>query len=436
MSQPVSSWVEGADGSDFSLLNLPYGVYSPASGGPASICTAIGPMLLDLRVLAAAGLLPAAASGSLQESTLNSFMALGRPVWLSVRACLQGLLAVEAEASHDGRLLASAPLRAAALHPRAACRMLLPAAIGDYTDFYSSRDHAFNVGTMVRGPANALQPNYLWLPVGYHGRSSSVVVSGTDVVRPCGQTQADPADPAKGAVFGPCKRMDFELEVATWVGPGSQLGRPIPIAQAEDHVFGLCLMNDWSARDIQFWEYVPLGPFGAKNFATTISPWIVTLEALEPFRCTTSTPQDPQPLPYLQDPKHGSYSIDLEVAIQAPGMAEPTVVTRSNFRHMYWNLRQQLVHHTVTGCNMRPGDLLGSGTISGPVSAQHQAPHALRQSLLSHPSLTLQHPHLARPARPLRAVGACWSCPGRGRPQCSWGMASPASFSRTGTLSS
>ena len=437
MAQPTSSWVEGADGSEFCIRNIPFGVYAPPSA-PASICTAIGPQLLDLRVLAAAGLLPAGASASLQESTLNAFMALGRAHWVAVRCALQALLAAEGAAGADARLRASAELRAAALRPRAECRMLLPATVGDYTDFYSSKDHAYNVGVMIRGPANALQPNWTWLPVGYHGRSSSVVVSGTDIVRPCGQTQADAADASKGAVFGPSKRMDFELEVAAWVGPGNELGRPIPIAQAEDHVFGLSLMNDWSARDIQVWEYVPLGPFGAKNFATTVSPWIVTLEALEPFRCATSTPQEPPPLPYLQDPKHGSFDIHLEVALRCEGMAEH-VITRSNFKHMYWNLRQQLVHHTVTGCNMRPGDLLGSGTISGPVRAslpscflwglaqRSPPPHT---SPSSHPPPHNPHTRVRRP----RAVGACWSCPGRARRPWPSPMATSASFSRTGTL--
>ena len=393
-AQPRSSWVQGADGSDFCIRNLPYGVYAPAGGGSPAIATAIGPQLLDLRALAAAGLLPAASAPALQEATLNAFMALGRPAWLEVRARLQALLAAEGEAGADGALRGSGALCAAALLPRAGARMLLPATIGDYTDFYSSKDHAYNVGVMIRGPENALQPNWKWLPVGYHGRASSVVVSGTDIVRPCGQTQADPKDAAAGAVFGPSKRMDFELEVATWVGPGSALGRPIPIAHAEDHVFGLCLMNDWSARDIQVWEYVPLGPFGAKNFATTVSPWIVTLEALEPFRCATSTPQDPAPLPYLTDPKHGSYDIALEVALQGAAMAEPAVIARSNFKHMYWNLRQQLVHHTITGCNMRPGDLLGSGTISGPV----RGPAACARAPAPPPSPPL--PHAAPPLTP------------------------------------
>jgi len=330
--------------------------------------------LVDLKALALAGFFPADFSSALEKPVLNEFMSLGRPVWRRARSAIQFLFAAEAEEGADGRLRENAELRASSMLPLSSVRMLLPATIGDYTDFYSSRDHAYNVGVMIRGPANALQPNWTWLPVGYHGRSSSIVVSGTPVRRPCGQIQADPADASKGAIFGASKRLDFELEMATWVGPGNALGTPIPIAQAEDHIFGLSLMNDWSARDIQVWEYVPLGPFGAKNFATTVSPWIVTLEALEPFRCATTTPMDPATtLPYLKDPIDGSYDIALEVSLQleppvGTAMEEASVITRSNFKHMYWNLRQQLTHHTITGCNMCPGDLLGSGTISGPVS--------------------------------------------------------------------
>ena len=365
--------MEGVDSSDFPIQNIPFGVYLSASGTP-SICTAIGAHILDLNKLAGAGYFPAEFSSALQKPVLNEFMSLGRPVWRRARAIIQSLLAAEGEVGCDGRLRGDPALLSSSVFvPLAGAQMLLPATVGDYTDFYSSRDHAYNVGVMIRGPANALQPNWTWLPVGYHGRSSSIVVSGTSVRRPWGQIQADPADASKGAVFGASKRLDFELEMATWVGPGSALGTPIPIAQAEDHIFGVSLMNDWSARDIQVWEYVPLGPFGAKNFATSVSPWIVTLEALEPFRCPTTTPQDPATtLPYLKDPIEGSYDIALEVAlgVEGAGSEEPAaVITRSNFKHMYWNLRQQLTHHTITGCNMCPGDLLGSGTISGPVSA-------------------------------------------------------------------
>ena len=312
------------------------------------------------------------------QSTLNDFMALGRPAWRAVRVRLQSLFCAEDEAGADPALRTNESLRNEALVAIGGVTMHLPASIGDYTDFYSSRDHAYNVGVMIRGPANALQPNWTWLPVGYHGRASSVVVSGTDFKRPCGQLQADPADATKGAVYGPSKRMDFELELGTWIGRGNALGEAISVQDAEEHIFGMCIMNDWSARDIQTWEYVPLGPFGSKNFCTSVSPWVVTLDALEPFRCATSSgEQSPPPLPYLADPMYGSWNVALEVAIQ-PENGPASVVSRSNYAHMYWNVRQQLAHHTVTGCNMRPGDLLGSGTISGPVSVvqHHYCRHA------------------------------------------------------------
>ena len=238
---------------------------------------------------------------------------------------------------------------------------MLPVDIGDYTDFYSSREHATNVGSMFRDPDNALLPNWLHLPVGYHGRASSVVVSGTEVRRPMGQTQNGDAPPT----FGPSRLLDFELELGFFTGPGNALGEPIPVEQAADHIFGFVLVNDWSARDIQKWEYVPLGPFLAKNFATSISPWIVTMDALEPFRCAGPV-QDPEPLPYLRSQGPQAFDIHLEVGIQPEGAGEDDVVCRSNFRYMYWNVCQQLAHHTVTGCNVRPGDLMASGTISGP----------------------------------------------------------------------
>jgi fumarylacetoacetase len=224
---------------------------------------------------------------------------------------------------------------------------------------------------MFRGAENALQPNWLHLPVGYHGRSSSVVVSGTPVRRPRGQLQMDATDPKKGSTFGACKLMDFELEMAMFVGPGNALGEPLKIDEADDHIFGLVVMNDWSARDIQKWEYVPLGPFTAKNFATSISPWVVTLAALEPFRCETSAGKqdNPVPLPYLVDPNYGSYDISLDVSINGTDTTKDHVVSRSNFKNLYWNVKQQLVHHTVSGCDMHPGDLLGSGTISGATEA-------------------------------------------------------------------
>jgi fumarylacetoacetase len=239
--------------------------------------------------------------------------------------------------------------------------MLLPINIGDYTDFYSSREHAYNVGVMFRGPENALMPNWKHIPIGYHGRSSSIFISGTPVVRPKGQTRSDDSLPP---VFGPSKQLDFELEMAFVVGTGNANGDSIPVEKAEDHIFGLMVFNDWSARDIQKWEYVPLGPFAGKNFSSTLSPWIVTLAALEPFRVEGPT-QDFEPLPYLRQTGAHNFDIQLEVLIQPKGSNEK-VVSRSNHKYLYWSMAQQLAHHTVNGCNMRPGDLCASGTISGP----------------------------------------------------------------------
>ena len=256
----------------------------------------------------------------------------------------------------------NATLREQALVPQAEVEMLLPADIGDYTDFYSSREHATNVGTMLRGADNALMPNWLHLPVAYHGRASSIVVSGAPIRRPRGQSKPEKAE---APLFGPSRSLDFELEVAAFVGPGNDLGRPVPINRSSDHIFGLVLLNDWSARDIQAWEYVPLGPFLAKNFATSISPWIVPLEALEPFR-TAGPTQQPTPLPYLQAANNSTFDIHLEVLFQSRQMRDPQVICRTNFKHLYWSLAQQLAHHTVNGCNLRPGDLLASGTVSGP----------------------------------------------------------------------
>jgi fumarylacetoacetase len=245
--------------------------------------------------------------------------------------------------------------------------MVVPADIGDYTDFYSSLEHATNIGIMLRGKDNALQPNWLHLPVGYHGRSSSIVVSGTDIRRPMGQSKAPDAESPS---FGPSRLMDFELEMGFFVGPGNPLGEPIPIERAHEHIFGMVLVNDWSARDIQAWEYVPLGPFLGKNFATSISPWVVTMDALEPFRCAGPAQTDPKPLDYLRTPDDRAYDIHLDVRLQSPQMDAPASIATSNFRTMYWNICQQLAHHTVNGCNARPGDLYGSGTISGP--ARHE----------------------------------------------------------------
>jgi len=356
----LRSFVPVAETSDFPIQNLPYGIFRTAPDGSARIGVAIGDQVLDLSVLDRDGALGATAasrSGSLQTGSLNALMALGRPAWRELRARLSELL-------RDGssELAGNAELRARALLPQGDAEMLLPAEIGDYTDFYSSREHATNVGTMFRGKDNALMENWLELPVAYHGRASSVVVSGTPVRRPSGQTKADDADRPG---FGPTRLFDFELEMGFFIGPGTELGEPIPIEKTSDHIFGMVLVNDWSARDIQKWEYQPLGPFLAKNFATSISPWVVTMDALEPFRCAGPS-QDPEPLPYLGGSGNRSYDIQLEIALQTPSLDAPHTISETNHRYLYWNVAQQLAHHTVTGCNLRPGDLMASGTISGP----------------------------------------------------------------------
>ncbi len=359
MATPLRSFIEVAPDSQFPLENLPYGIFRP-NDGRARAGVAIGDQVLDLAALEEAGHLRAAELGAqpvFQESTLNNFLALGRPAWVKVREILQHLLAVETATLRD-----DPGLRARLFHRRDAVAMQLPVRVGDYTDFYSSYHHAFNVGTMFRGPENALMPNWRHIPIAYHGRASSIVPSGSDVRRPQGQTKApDAASPS----FGPSKALDFELETAFLVGSPNELGEPVPIAQATDHIFGLVLMNDWSARDIQTWEYQPLGPFLAKNFCTSISPWVVTLEALAPFRQPLPA-QDPEPLPYLRAPEDFVYDVQLEVALQTAKMSAPQAIARSNMRNLYWSMAQQLAHHTVGGCNLQPGDLLASGTISGP----------------------------------------------------------------------
>jgi fumarylacetoacetase len=362
MSDPrLATFVEVPPGSHFPIQNLPFGVFRPRAGASPRVGVAIGEHVLDLAVLAEAGLLRGdhiAGGEVFARGELNPFMALGRPAWRETRTILQRLLARDESTLRD-----AAALREAALPPMVSVEMRLPAAIGDYTDFYSSREHATNVGTMFRGPDNALQPNWLHLPVGYHGRASSVVVSGTPVRRPMGQTKADDAERPG---YGPSRLMDFELETGFFVGPGTDLGQQVPIARAADHIFGMVLVNDWSARDIQKWEYVPLGPFLGKSFATSISPWVVTLEALEPLRCAGPAQDDPEPLEYLKGPGDCAYDIRLEVLLATDRHPRPMPIASSNLRYLYWNMCQQLAHHTVNGCNLRPGDLMASGTISGP----------------------------------------------------------------------
>lgn len=356
----LQSFIPVAPESPFPLQNLPYGVFRPHGEHAGRAGVAIGDQVLDLALLEATGLLDMTQYGGQRiffQPSLNAFLAQGRSAWREVRRQLQDLLRADNPVLRD-----NASLRARAFHLQREVEMLLPVAIGDYTDFYSSREHATNVGAMIRGEANALMPNWLHLPVAYHGRASSVVVSGTDLRRPWGQRL-----PGEGQqpVFAPSRAVDFELEVGFLVGPGNPLGTPIPVEQALDHIFGLVLVNDWSARDIQKWEYAPLGPFLAKNFGTSISPWIVTLEALEPFR-TEGPPQDPPPLPYLKTIGNPTWDIHLEVWLQSTTMRQPQRVCASNLQNVYWNIRQQVAHHTCGGCNLQPGDLLATGTVSGP----------------------------------------------------------------------
>ncbi len=353
--------------SDFPIENLPYGVFERPGHPDPRAGVAIGDQVLDLACLWDAGLftdLEVGRAPVFAAANLNAFMALGRGAARTLRQRLQALLAPEGASSLRHR----PDLAAAALVPVGQARLLLPAAIGDYTDFYASRDHATNVGTMFRGPDQALMPNWLHLPVGYHGRASSIVLSGTPVRRPMGQVKLAQEDRPR---FQASAELDFELEVGAFVGRGNPLGSRVAATEAEEHLFGLVLVNDWSARDIQRWEYQPLGPFLAKNFATTLSPWIVGLDALEPFRRAGPAQEDPLPLPYLRGADRSSFDIRLEVALQSARMRaeDPgawTVISRSNLLHLYWTFAQQVAHHTVGGCNLRPGDLLGSGTISGP----------------------------------------------------------------------
>ena len=355
----LPSWLPIPPDSDFPLQNLPYGVFR-RSGERPRVGAAIGAMVLDLAALHTAGHFAGASLGGeniFARDALNDFMALGRAAWSEARARIAELLAADNPALRD-----AADLRAAALIPQAQVEMLLPARIGDYSDFYASEHHAANVGKMFRDPNNPLLPNWKHLPVGYHGRASSIVVSGADVIRPRGQIK--PPD-SPHPVFAATRELDFELEMGFFIGPGNALGTPIPAREAREHIFGLVLLNDWSARDIQRWEYQPLGPFLAKSFATSISPWVVTLDALEPFR-VSPPPQAPPPLPYLQSEDRGAYDIQLEVWLQTEKMSEPMRIAVTNFRALYWTIAQMLAHQTSNGVNTRPGDLYGSGTISGP----------------------------------------------------------------------
>jgi fumarylacetoacetase len=353
----LKSWVDVPANSDFPIQNLPFGIFS-TDGTNGRVGVAIGNYILDLSVLAEEGFFDEVDIQDLSvfyEDALNPFIALGKKVTNAVRARISELLQ-----EGNGELRDAAQARKEAFVPMSRAQMHMPLRVGDYTDFYSSEEHARNVGSMFRDPDNALLPNWKHLPVGYHGRASSIIVSGTDIYRPKGQTKADDAEkPA----FGPTRLLDFELEIAFITGKDTQIGDSISTAEAEDYIFGFVIFNDWSARDIQKWEYVPLGPFLAKSFASSISPWVVTLEALGPFR-VEGPEQEPEVLPYLQFEGRKNFDLNLEVAIQ-PENSEEKIVCRSNFKHMYWNVNQQLAHQTANGCNIRAGDLYASGTISG-----------------------------------------------------------------------
>lgn len=353
----LKSWVEIKPGSDFPIQNLPFGIFQTKEKAPR-VGTAIGEFILDLSVIAEAGFMNNISfdKSVLAQSVLNYFIALGKPITNVVRERISDLLNAE-----NSELRDKAELKSRAFIRQNDAQMLMPVFVPNYTDFYSSKEHAINVGSMFRDPKNALLPNWFHLPVGYHGRASSIVVSGTPIHRPKGQTKADDAVVPS---FGPSRLLDFELEIAFITSKSTQLGESVSTALADDYIFGLVLFNDWSARDIQKWEYVPLGPFLAKNFGSTISPWVVTLEALEPFH-VESPKQEPKVLPYLKFEGQRNYDIRLEVEI-VPENGKSKIVSRSNFKYMYWNMAQQLAHHTVNGCNIKVGDLYASGTISGP----------------------------------------------------------------------
>ncbi|MCF8378158.1 MAG: fumarylacetoacetase [Bacteroidales bacterium] len=354
----LESWIEVQNGNDFPIQNIPFGVVE-LKNGKTRCASRIGNYVIDLYAISSYGYFDNLGIDDLRvfkEPTLNNFIAQGQPAWRAIRERISYLFSKENPLIRD-----NIEEKSKILHHILDVKMMMPVAVGDYTDFYSSIEHATNVGKMFRDPENALLPNWKHIPVGYHGRSSSIVVSGTSIHRPKGQTKAD--DELSPA-FGPSKLFDFELEMAFIAGKQSKLGDSISVSDAENHIFGLVLFNDLSARDIQKWEYVPLGPFLSKNFGSVISPWIVTLDALEPFRVNGPI-QDPKVLPYLEFEGKKNFDINLEVFIQ-PENGEKNSVCRSNFKYMYWNMAQQLAHHTINGCNINVGDMYGSGTISGP----------------------------------------------------------------------
>jgi fumarylacetoacetase len=363
------SWLTSANepGTDFPIQNLPFGVFrrrgadEPFRGG-----VAIGDQVIDLAAVSASGVLDGLAADAARaaaQPALNGLMAMGPAAWRALRHTLFAALRHDADATVVSALHAC-------LVPQSAVEHSVPTRIGDYTDFYTSIHHARNVGRVIR-PDDPLTPNFQWIPIAYHGRASSVVISGTPFHRPHGQAMAPGAS---APVYGPCRRLDYELEMGFYVGPGNALGKPIPIAEAEQHIFGMCLLNDWSARDHQFWEMAPLGPFLGKNFCTSVSPWIVTMEALAPYRVPFAHPADePQPLPYLDSAANsaqGGVDVQLEVLLESAQhrakSVAPDRLSATSFRHQYWTIAQMLTQHANNGCNLQPGDLLGTGTISGP----------------------------------------------------------------------
>ncbi len=351
----LRSWISVPEGSDFPIQNLPFGVMK-ANGSVPCVSTRIGDTVIDIAQLFEMGQLHVDGfnASDFQQEFLNPMMKKGKEATRNLRQALSDLFSMDNQTANENTELRKA------LIPLSEVEMCMPVQIGDYTDFYSSKEHATNVGIMFRDPANALLPNWLWIPVGYHGRSSSVIISGQDIHRPKGQIKPDDNEPP---IFAASRQVDFELEMGFITYDGKPLGDSISTNEAEDYIFGMCLFNDWSARDIQKWEYVPLGPFLAKNFASSISCWIVTLDALQPF-AVESPEQDPAVLSYLKFEGMKSYDIHLQVGM-TPENAREKIISNSNFKYMYWNMSQQLAHHTVNGCNVRCGDLMGSGTISG-----------------------------------------------------------------------
>ncbi|MCF6304926.1 MAG: fumarylacetoacetase [Rhodobacteraceae bacterium] len=362
----MQSWIDSANRADgpFPVQNLPYGIFSRDPALQEPVCgVAIGDMILDLAVLEQAGLMDMGNGPVFDLPFLNGFMELGPEAWTGLRQYLTEIL----RKGGDDALSGNPELQKAALFPLADATMFMPFLVAEFTDFYASKHHATHVGTLFRGAENALPPNWLHMPIGYNGRASSVVVSGSDIHRPMGQIKPDDAETPH---FGPAQRVDFELELGAVIGVATEMGQPVSTAQADKMIFGYVLLNDWSARDIQAWEYQPLGPFQAKAFGTSISPWVVPKAALERLRCKAVAPDKPL-LPYLSEQKPGLYDITLEASIQPENATRATTICRTNYNRMYYSSAQQLAHHASSGCPMNCGDLLGSGTISGPETSEY-----------------------------------------------------------------